>query len=71
LATAFQDRQSARPRRAAPPLERPDVVVECSKSGTETVAREDKMEALLAIGLMFAIWVVVIWGANYFNQNVN
>jgi hypothetical protein len=29
------------------------------------------MEALLAIGLMLAIWVVVIWGANYFNQNVN
>ena len=29
------------------------------------------MSAALAIGLMLAIWVVVIWGANYFNQNVH
>jgi hypothetical protein len=28
------------------------------------------MAALLAIGCMLAIWVVVIWGAMYFNQNV-
>jgi hypothetical protein len=71
LAAAFQDRQSARPHRAAPLLGRADVVIERAKSGAETVAREDEMEALLAIGLLIAIWVVVIWGANYFNQNVN
>jgi hypothetical protein len=29
------------------------------------------MAAALTIGLMFAIWVVVIWGASYFNQNVH
>ena len=29
------------------------------------------MEAILGIGIMLAIWVVVIWGASYFNQNVN
>ena len=28
------------------------------------------MELILALGIYFAIWVVVIWGANYFNQNV-
>jgi len=28
------------------------------------------MEVVLALGIYFAIWVVVIWGANYFNQNV-
>jgi hypothetical protein len=33
--------------------------------------RELKMLAALAIGFMLAIWVVVIWGAAYFNQNVN
>jgi hypothetical protein len=30
-----------------------------------------EMLAVLAIGFMLAIWVVVIWGAAYFNQNVN
>ena len=29
------------------------------------------MLAVLAIGFMLAIWVVGIWGAAYFNQNVN
>jgi hypothetical protein len=29
------------------------------------------MAALLAIGTMLAIWVVVIWGSIYFNQNVH
>jgi hypothetical protein len=29
------------------------------------------MLAALCIGFMLAIWVVVIWGASYFNQNVN
>jgi hypothetical protein len=29
------------------------------------------MEAILGIGILLAIWVVVIWGASYFNQNVN
>ncbi len=29
------------------------------------------MVALLTIGFMLASWVVVIWGASYFNKNVN
>ncbi len=29
------------------------------------------MLAALSLGFMLAIWVVVIWGAAYFNQNVN
>ena len=29
------------------------------------------MGAALAVGFMLVIWVVVIWGAAYFNQNVN
>jgi hypothetical protein len=29
------------------------------------------MLAALAICFMLAIWVIVIWGAVYFNQNVN
>jgi hypothetical protein len=29
------------------------------------------MLAALSIGFMLMIWVVVIWGASYFNQNVN
>jgi hypothetical protein len=29
------------------------------------------MLAALCIGFMLAIWVVVIWGAVYFNQNVH
>ena len=29
------------------------------------------MLAALSIGFMLAIWVVVIWGASYFNQNIN
>jgi hypothetical protein len=29
------------------------------------------MGAVLAIGFMLLFWVVVIWGASYFNQNVN
>ena len=29
------------------------------------------MEALLAVGILLAIWLVVVWGASYFNQNVN
>jgi hypothetical protein len=33
--------------------------------------RELQMLAALSIGFMLAIWVVVIWGAAYFNQNVN
>jgi len=28
------------------------------------------MEVILALGIYFAIWVVVISGANYFNKNV-
>jgi hypothetical protein len=29
------------------------------------------MEVILGVGILLAIWVVVIWGASYFNQNVN
>jgi len=29
------------------------------------------MLVVLAIGFMLAIWVVVIWGAAYFNKNVH
>jgi hypothetical protein len=28
------------------------------------------MELLIAFGTLIAIWVVVIWGASVFNQNV-
>jgi hypothetical protein len=29
------------------------------------------MEAILLLGIMFATWVIVIWGASYFNKNIN
>jgi hypothetical protein len=29
------------------------------------------MTAVLAVVTLAAIWVVVIWGASYFNHNVN
>jgi hypothetical protein len=28
------------------------------------------MEVVIALAILFAIWVVVIWGSNYFNKNV-
>jgi hypothetical protein len=28
------------------------------------------MEIILALVVMFAIWVLVIWGSSYFNKNV-
>ena len=28
------------------------------------------MEVLLALVVYFAIWVLVIWGASYFNEHV-
>jgi hypothetical protein len=28
------------------------------------------MEVVLALAVMFAIWVLVIWGSSYFNKNV-
>jgi len=28
------------------------------------------MEVLIALGILLAFWVVVIWGAGVFNQNV-
>jgi hypothetical protein len=28
------------------------------------------MELILTLAILFAIWVVVIWGSSYFNQNV-
>ena len=30
-----------------------------------------QMLAALTLGFMLMIWVIVIWGAAYFNQNVN
>ena len=32
--------------------------------------RSNEMEIILTVGSLLAIWVVVIWGASYFNQNV-
>jgi hypothetical protein len=29
------------------------------------------MLAALAVGFMLAVWVIVIWGAMYFNQNIH
>jgi hypothetical protein len=29
------------------------------------------MPAVIAIGLLLSIWVVVIWGSIYFNQNIH
>jgi hypothetical protein len=28
------------------------------------------MEVIIALAVLFAIWVLVIWGSNYFNRNV-
>jgi len=28
------------------------------------------MEVILALVVLFAIWVLVIWGSSYFNKNV-
>lgn len=28
------------------------------------------MEIIMALVVMFALWVLVIWGSSYFNQNV-
>jgi hypothetical protein len=28
------------------------------------------MEIVIALAIMFAIWVLVIWGSSYFNENV-
>ena len=28
------------------------------------------MEVILALGVLFTIWVLVIWGSSYFNKNV-
>jgi hypothetical protein len=28
------------------------------------------MEVVIPLAIMFAIWVLVIWGSNYFNKNV-
>ena len=29
------------------------------------------MEVILALGAMFAIWILVIWGSSYFNRNIH
>jgi hypothetical protein len=31
---------------------------------------EDHMEIIIALAILLAFWVVVIWGASVFNQNV-
>ena len=28
------------------------------------------MELAVGLGFMFAIWIAVLWGSNYFNRNV-
>jgi hypothetical protein len=28
------------------------------------------MEVIVALAVMFTIWVLVIWGSSYFNKNV-
>jgi hypothetical protein len=28
------------------------------------------MEAILAVAILFVLWVMVIWGSMYFNANV-
>ena len=28
------------------------------------------MEVILALAVLFAIWILVIWGSSYFNKNV-
>ena len=28
------------------------------------------MEVVIALAIVFAIWVLVIWGSSYFNKNV-
>jgi hypothetical protein len=28
------------------------------------------MEIVIALAILFAIWVLVIWGSSYFNKNV-
>jgi hypothetical protein len=28
------------------------------------------MEVVIALAVLFAIWVLVIWGSSYFNKNV-
>ena len=28
------------------------------------------MEVVIALAILFAIWVLVIWSSNYFNKNV-
>ena len=32
--------------------------------------RERAMEVILALAILLAIWVLVIWGSIYFNKNV-
>jgi len=29
------------------------------------------VEVILALGAMFAIWILVIWGSSYFNRNIH
>ncbi len=29
------------------------------------------MEAIIGVGILLAIWIIIIWGSSYFNKNVN
>jgi hypothetical protein len=41
------------------------------KFGTRTnIEGENAMEVIVALAVLFAIWVLVIWGSSYFNKNV-
>jgi hypothetical protein len=31
---------------------------------------ENAMIALMTIGFLAAVWVIVLWGSNYFNRNM-
>jgi hypothetical protein len=33
--------------------------------------REDEMLAAMSIGFMLVIWVIVLWGSSYFNNNIH
>jgi hypothetical protein len=34
-------------------------------------ARENRMQAVIAIGFMLLVWVIVLWGSSHFNNNIH
>ncbi len=43
----------------------------CERSASVVRDRGEKaMEIILPLVVLFAIWVLVIWGSTYFNKNV-